>query len=426
MSWLKEGIFSLFLSLIALSVCSQNIKFAREIVDSLSGDCFHGRGYVEDGDIKAANFIGEFYRLKGLSSFSENEEYFQKFSFPVNQFFGRMILATSKNQFLTPGQDFLIDPSSPGATFKKRIFRITKDNYLDNQYFSEDQLPSFFDSVIVYSNDKGIISKDSLKAFRLIENFFSERGALIRAERSKLTWSVSRDVSPFPKIHVKPDVLGGKVDSIELIVDQQLLKHHESKNVIGYIEGERKDSYVVITGHYDHLGEMGQGNIFPGANDNASGIAMMLDLINFYAENKPKHSMVFIAFAAEEAGLIGSKFYVDNPLFPLEDIEFLINLDLLGSGEDGITVVNGSVYKKQFKQLIKINKKKKYLAEIKIRGEAANSDHYWFSVNQVPSFFIYARGKSKAYHDIYDVPASLTFAGYDGIFRLITDFVKKQ
>src|SRR6185295_17501176 len=106
-------------------------------------------------------------------------------------------------------------------------------------------------------------------------------------------------------------------------------------------------------------------------------------------ENQPGCSIVFIAFAGEEAGLIGSKYYTDHPLFPLARIKFLINLDLLGTGDDGMMVVNATEYPNQFHLLDSINSVHQFLPKLGQRGKAKNSDHYYFTEHAVPSFFFY-------------------------------------
>jgi hypothetical protein len=95
----------------------------------------------------------------------------------------------------------------------------------------------------------------------------------------------------------------------------------------------------------------------------------------------------------------------------------------MGSGEDGVTVVNGTVFKNQFDQLLKINQEQQLLKEIKIRGKAANSDHYWFTENNVPAFFIYTMGNNKHYHDVLDTYEALSFTEYVDIVKLIASFV---
>ena len=84
----------------------------------------------------------------------------------------------------------------------------------------------------------------------------------------------------------------------------------------------------MFTAHYDMIGSFGEGNYFPGASDNGSGTAMVLDLArHFSSGRKPFYSVAFMLFSGEEAGLLGSTHYVDHPLFPLERIKLVINLD---------------------------------------------------------------------------------------------------
>ncbi|MEO8762057.1 MAG: M28 family peptidase, partial [Bacteroidia bacterium] len=181
---------------------------------------------------------------------------------------------------------------------------------------------------------------------------------------------------------------------------------------------------IMFTAHYDHLGMMGSKTYFPGANDNASGVSMLLNLVKYYTKNPPKYKTVFVFFAGEEAGLLGSKYFTENPPFELSKIKFLINLDLLGTGDEGITVVNATVFKSQFELLKKINAEKNYLPLVKPRDKAHNSDHYWFTERGVPSFFIYTMGGIKAYHDVYDVSKTLPLTKYKAVFNLLTDFIK--
>ncbi|MNL21468.1 Aminopeptidase YwaD precursor [compost metagenome] len=181
----------------------------------------------------------------------------------------------------------------------------------------------------------------------------------------------------------------------------------------------------MFTAHYDHLGGMGSQTYFPGANDNASGVSLLLNMARHYAANPAPYSMAFICFAAEEAGLLGSKHFTEQPLIDLKKIRFLVNLDMIGTGDTGITVVNAEYYPKEFTLLNEINDQHKYLSKINPRGKAANSDHYFFSEKGVPSFFIYTNGGIKAYHDVNDLPGTLPFTEYDDLFNLFLNFNKK-
>ena len=216
---------------------------------------------------------------------------------------------------------------------------------------------------------------------------------------------------------------------MQLQIDAQLQRHYPTQNLAAIIRGNvQPDSFLVVTAHYDHLGMMGRKAYFPGANDNASGVAMLLELAAYYAQpgNRPACSIAFLLFGAEEAGLVGSSYFVQHPLIPLPGIKVLLNLDLLGTGEEGITVVNGRLLPAAFARLERLNAAGHYLPSIGARGRAANSDHFPFSEAGVPAFFVYTRGGSKAYHDVNDRPEALSLAGFKGVFSLLRDFMAES
>ena len=158
------------------------------------------------------------------------------------------------------------------------------------------------------------------------------------------------------------------------------------------------------------------------ANDNASGVSLLLGLAKYYAAHPQPYSIVFICFAGEEAGLIGSKYFTDNPLIPLRNIRFLLNLDLEGTGDEGITLVNATEFPDEFAAMNKVNDEGRYVAKINARGKAANSDHYWFSEKGVPAFFFYTLGGIKAYHDVFDKSATLPLNEYNDLVKLVIGF----
>jgi Zn-dependent M28 family amino/carboxypeptidase len=216
------------------------------------------------------------------------------------------------------------------------------------------------------------------------------------------------------------------INNIEVNIESKVLTKYINKNICGYIPGKiNNDTMVIFSAHYDHLGGMGKATFFPGANDNASGVSVLLNLVKYYTKNPPKYKTLFIFFAGEEAGLLGSKYFVESKVVDLKKIKFLVNFDLLGTGDEGIMVVNGYTFEKQFGLLESINKEKNLVKEIKRRGKASNSDHYWFSEAGVPCFFIYTLGGIKAYHDVYDVAKTLPLTDYVDVFKLVTEFTDK-
>lgn len=396
------------------NVMSQDLPYARQIVDSLTAESMHGRGYINKGDHVAAHFIAGEYSKHGLQAFGQN--FFQTFNFPVNTFPDDLEVRINNGK-LIPGIDFIVDPACGNAEGVFEIITISgtpwqvKSGKIKNKIILIDKSET---------DSKQIA--DSLYEW-LVE--VQEAAGIIISEEKKLTWGVSTFQRPFPVIHILKQSLPAAPTEIFLKINARYREQHETQNVIGFIKGHSNpDSFLVFSAHYDHLGRMGKEAYFPGANDNASGMAMLLNLIQYYCkpENKPEYSMVFISFAGEEAGLIGSKFYTNNPLFPLSKIRFLINMDLLGTGDDGMMVVNGDVFKSEFDILTKINESKGYLKAIGKRGKARNSDHYYFSELGVPSFFFYTLGGISAYHDVNDIAGTLPFTDFEDVFRLILDF----
>src|SRR5690606_36472091 len=112
-------------------------------------------------------------------------------------------------------------------------------------------------------------------------------------------------------------------------------EHFQGKNIIGIVEGSDpvlKDECVVFMAHYDHLGMNENGEIFNGADDNGSGTVTLLEVAEAFAglEKKPQRSIVFLWVTGEEIGMLGSQYYVDNPLFPIVKTVACLNVDMNG------------------------------------------------------------------------------------------------
>lgn len=408
------------------SLYAQNMTRVRKHIDTLAAPGMHGRGYVNDGDKIAAKFIRDRYLESGLLTFNDTTQgashYFQPFKLDVNRFHFAYFKINGVD--LELGKDFLIHPAS--RSIKGNSSKIL---YLDSLIFTDKKFQKKFLQKKIHQSLLVFPSSYTKKIFTLPKEILTklfEANAFIELVDGKLVYSVATYQYGIPYFQVKKDVFPKKIKCIDLGAASDFKENYVSQNVIGYIKGKSKpDSFIVVSAHYDHLGRI-RNVYFPGANDNASGISMMLELADHYskAENYPDYSIVFMAFGAEEAGLIGSKYYVENPLFPLKKIKFLINLDLLGTGDEGITVVNATKFPEHYKRLSQLNEEKKYLPAIKSRGPAANSDHYFFTEKGVPAFFIYTMGGISAYHDIYDKAETLPLTKFKEVFRLLTDYVE--
>jgi aminopeptidase YwaD len=394
----------------------QDIIYARSVISRLTSPGFEGRGYVKHGDRKAAKFISGEFKKSGLKHYGK--DYFQPFNISINTFPGKVIL-TLNGQQLVPGTEFLVASSSPSL---KGTYKVVWANP-DTSSLSSSQKSK---QAWIYKDDF-VITQGDIKKLSL-DDPFQSTGLIIPVKSGdNLWWHVSNGkvVQKHMLLLVRSQFLDSNTNELYINARNKFLPAYETRNVIGYIAGkDRPDSFFVFTAHYDHLGKMGR-IYFPGANDNASGTAMLMDLARYYAQSshRPRYTIVFIATAAEEVGLLGAGYFTDHPLFPLEKIKFLINLDMVGTGSDGITVVNGSVYEKDFNLLQKINAEKKYVKDIAARGESCNSDHCPFYQKGVPSFFIYTRGEDfKEYHNVNDRADALPLTAYQSLVELLTDF----
>ena len=389
----------------SLTIYSQDLEYAKAIVQKLASPELKGRGYTESGNILAAEYISSEYKRIGLIPFGKS--YYQKFNIPINTF-PNDVLVKINGEVLNPGVDFLIESSSPSIKGKINVVK-TDRNGIDTKEKFIDLIRKAGENFILIDNTTK--STENKELNKTIDDYISFlkyspqipcKGVIIYT-KEKLTWENSTTLNIRPIITINKEIELNNFNSVELKIDNKFIDKYETQNIVGYIKGSVKpDSFIVVTAHYDHLGKMGKETYFPGANDNASGIAMTLNLANYYSKNQPKYSMVFICLSAEEIGLYGAKEFTENPLIKLEKIKFLVNFDLAGTGEEGIRVVNGSVFKDKFDLLTKINTENKLLPKVDIRGAACNSDHCLFYQKGVPCFYIYTQGGIKAYHDVYD------------------------
>ena len=118
----------------------------------------------------------------------------------------------------------------------------------------------------------------------------------------------------------------------------------EGVNIIGQVTGTAQPSqYIVVTAHYDHVG-VRDGEIYNGADDNASGTAALLALADYFTRNRPRHTLIFAALDAEEGGLRGARAFVESPPVPLQSIVLNINMDMVGRNDAGELYVAGTAH----------------------------------------------------------------------------------
>lgn len=398
--------FSWILFFFSAGLCAQNISYVMQVSKILSSKEYAGRGYNHlpgekvNGADKAAKFIGK--EIKNIGAY-DLEKYIQKsnhFKSKIN--FQKIKFKSEKKDNAIEFTNNVIDLISLKINGKELIL-------------GKDYLPSA--SVPSAEFSGSLIKVDSV-------HYINKEKKIIIQLENKLMFSASTQQDDFVLIHIDKRVVSNEQNTLfaDLKIKSQL-KKVKSQNIYCFIPGtEYPDSFVVFSAHYDHLGNI-DTVYFPGANDNASGVAVLLDLIQYFQKHPSKYSVAFFFFTGEEIGLIGSEHYVKHPLFDLKRIKFLINLDLMGGGSEGIMVVNGRIFQKEFEILENINESNHLNLKIKSRGKAQNSDHYWFTENGVKSFFIYTMGDITAYHDTNDKADNLKFTNYENWFKLILHII---
>lgn len=433
---MRQFIFTLTLSCLALlQANAQDLERASKHVEKLCSDEFHGRGYYEKGDQKAAEWIAQQFADFGLQAFDsildERDQkyvpyYFQDFRFPVNTFPGDIVVQIDGHH-LKAGVDYLVNAMSGGTAPKKFDIYTIQDKDLRSAKRRKKLRKKDLSSTLL------LIDEESLNIEKFQEGYEAIVKNELRADgtisvKDRLIWSVGRAAFPFIKLEISREKMEElQMEKAQVTIEQELIKSYESQNVIGYVEGTTfPDSFIFFTAHYDHLGRMGDSAVFPGANDNATGTAMLIDLAHYYSqpENQLPYSVAFIGFGAEEAGLIGSYFYTQNPYFPLSNIMKVLNIDLMGDGSSGMMVVNGKIFPETFQDFVSLNEKNNYFKTIKKRGKAANSDHYYFSEKGVEAFFFYLMGDYPYYHDIYDIPENVPYIQYEETVQFFIDYLQ--
>lgn len=255
---------------------------------------------------------------------------------------------------------------------------------------------------------RGTGSKQVKKAAKYIETYFKEYGLKPQGEKGYR--------QPFE----------AKVRRV--VVEDSI---RQADNVIGYLDNDAP--YTIVVGaHYDHLGDgrqggsrdsLGVGEIHNGADDNASGVAGLLELARHYSSNdiKEPFNLLFIAFGAEELGLVGSRYFTENPTVPLENIHWMLNMDMIGryNPDNGLAVIGYGTSSK-FPTIFE-----NITSEIKFnlsRDGNGGSDQTSFYKKDIPVLFFHTGGHDD-YHKPGDDPEKIDYKALESILRLEIDVI---
>ncbi len=313
---------------------------------------------------------------------------------------------------------------------------------------------------------KVVIATDTVPD-RNFASYDNRRKATIARDAGAKGLIIAGDVSKYRKLNY--DNLGDAGIPV-LVVSERLIaekrkddssvsvkidlvkKTADAYNVVGYLPGtdpKLKDEAIVFGAHYDHLGHGGQGSlainsteIHHGADDNASGTAALIEVARQYAaKGKNKRTLIFISFSGEEEGLLGSKFYVNNPLYPLDKCIAMLNLDMVGRLKDKKLNVGGIGTAEEWRELV--TKKNEVIPPVYGPRKGASftptapessyrfslqlsedgygpSDHASFYAKQMPVLFFFT-GTHEDYHKPSDTAEKINYAGLKTLVEYVVD-----
>lgn len=203
----------------------------------------------------------------------------------------------------------------------------------------------------------------------------------------------------------------------------------DSENVVAFIKGsEKPDEIIVLSAHYDHVGVDKNGNVYNGADDDGSGTVSMLEIAQAFQQavkdgNGPKRSILFLHVTGEEIGLYGSRYYTDNPLFPLENTVCNLNTDMIGRIDPDkadepnyIYLIGSDKLSQELHDVSEMVNEKYVNLELDYTYNDDNdpnrfyyrSDHYNFAKNNIPIIF-YFNGVHEDYHQVTDTPDKIEY-----------------
>jgi membrane dipeptidase len=397
----------------------------KEHVNYLASDAMKGRKSGTPEYQKAAEYVAQKMKEFGLQPGGENDTYFQQVSFKNWRHFEppvRLEILTPKKFSCRPGRnlDFFPNSGTGSGTVRGQLvfvgYGLVNSQYNWNDYENVDVKGKI---VLIISGAPDFMKKISVKEKTLDQKIKTalKNGAAgvllmnigegIRARRFPIGARKGTCPEGFVVLTCSPSLLDKlfymsnlswrnlvsrtlrekRSFSMPLDVEVEMEAHFtqedkKAPNVLGLLPGkhpELKKEYILIGGHLDHLGVGWDGTIFNGADDNAASVSVILEIARVFQANnfQPDRSIVFIAWAGEELGLVGSRYYTNNPLYPLDKTVVYMNMDMIGLGDDDL-FVGGMWEFSDFYDILKKSMKEKFKEKLNYRIDYRGSDHSAF------------------------------------------------
>lgn len=436
----------------------------KETVSYLASDSLKGRKAGEPGGKLAANYIRNKFQKAGLQLMYDNG--FQKFGLVTNAELGEGNVLQNGDNTYTAKTDYLPYAFSANTSFTGNVvfagygLQVNKDTIKWDDYNTLDVAGKW---VLVLQGDPDMenatspfVEFSTERSKALLASDKKVGGLLLVAgpafnekdELSSLFFDKNSSRYSIPVLQitrkVANQILAGSGETIESLEKQILdgkatksvitsaelkatvnvvLKEKETQNVVALLPGNDenlKNEYVVVGGHYDHLGMGGPGSgsravdtiaVHNGADDNASGVAAVIELAEKFASQKSnKRSIIFAAFGAEEMGLVGSKAFTANPFVPTEKMVAMFNFDMIGRFDSTKNVLSVGGTKTAVETEDLLNKFNPGF-KLAFSGEGVGpSDHASFYLQNIPVFFV-STGAHPDYHTPSDDVEFINFEG---------------
>jgi len=428
----------------------------------LSSDEMEGRYPGSKGSIKSADYIAQNFEQAGLRPYN-SEEFFQKFEFKSG-----VSLSDDNNLIVNEKRfrvkkDYIPIQFSESGNFKGQIiftgYGLKVDELNWNDYKDIDVegkwVLMFRGSPEGYNPHSKFGDNISIRKKTLTAKDFGALGVLlINQNRSDPLIDLSFDYNSkpigIPVLNISYDILKVLSDKDFESIKKEIDKNEKQKsflleselesnidikvenvsisNVVGVLrkkQNKTNNNYIVIGAHFDHLGYglRGSGSLAPGKNiihngadDNASGTAVLLDLAYKLSKLKKKlnNDIIFVAFNAEEQGLLGSKFFVDNIGNDINNVKTMINLDMIGRMKNNQLTVGGIGTAELFEKIVDNANKSLQIDLSKSASGQGPSDHSSFYNKNIPVLFFHTGG-----HDDYHKPSDdWTKINIEGINRI--------
>lgn len=413
---------------------------AEDWLHILAGPTFSGRGTGQDGYMKAAHWVAGKLAEFGLEPRGDGGTYFQMMPITVRLPQIEKCSITGPEGFELAGEGNLGFQryTDQGQVNGDVVFLFVEGE--------NPELPAGVDlreKIVLFQTDEAasaatprlIARGRPAAAFRIIDDEPTSLPQTLfpgrRTRSTSVSGTIKREAAEAIAKAAAAEPFAGEgtrftATEVNFQVVMQLREEAAgAPNVVAWLEGsdpELKDEYVVIGSHLDHLGDV-NGRVHPGADDNGSGSTAVLSIARAMAANpiKPKRSVLFIWFTAEEVGLLGSRYYTDNPMVPLENMTCMFNIDMVGRNEDqgegdadadneGHIHLIGSQRGETDLHDIVLNANRYVGFEFEFDMESVwnRSDQVNFYQKGVPVAFLFG-GFHPDYHQPSDTPAKINF-----------------